>query len=1019
MSRARQKRLRAASSGRTAVSSAFVRRSPGVAHATVVSKILAGPWFPVAVLASATLTAIYSVVLFSPTFITHNDSILRLPVLSHLGNIPHIFSKDFLLFSSGQFRPLSYVLVAFVRTFVSSDSVLFWHVWLLAFHLANTLLVFAIVRNFTPRLAVGLTAAAVFALHPLATVIVNDVNQFHILFGVTLSLGCLKAYLSFSHTGKKSLYLMAVCLFFLACITARPAHALGLLLVSYEMLYRRSGLKRAVVRLLPFALIPAILLPVWLRHTPHPLHYKPVAVFKGSLWHGLFSVTGAAKQYAGGLFLTRGIPVVLHETVRQIRRWSDPEFLIWAAVNLVAIVAGTVALLKKRWWGLGILLLYVAMIPFASVAYNRVVDYVSWSYLYLPVAGLAIGVAALYERASSFSRRRRTGPLRRVATLSTAVGFSCLLLFLGWRTVQLNLHGKSPLSHWKYALGLNEESQTALYETGKAYLAKGQLPLALHHLFAPMVKDTKYPCLAMARHYCQQGNPLASAIHLRFGSIEQSTGLLLEDNCEIAAELMLLTGALDHAEENYGKVLMVNPYHVEAMLGLAQTWFLKGLVAEAHRMLARARALTPKDPRISELSEAFREREAIQRKNPRPFSITPPHPDLLRYALTQVRTPSLRQEIVALSDAADPNDAVIQLEALICLLEDKRNEEAVKTPLPSTGKTRAEMVLFGLSGNAFACAAVCRGFALAGEVEKAVSLGMRAVALDGTSTLAWSGLALAMGMEDKPDTPTVKLYEALARNPATAATFYYNLGLQKKQMGKNEEAALAFQEALKSQPAHLEALQVLGGVLLELQRYDESIGTLQKAAALNPAIAETHANLGQALLRKGMNKEALVSLAKAIELNPQSALFHSDRGVALERLDRNEEAAQEYLRAISLNPNLVNAHHNLGNLCVKMGNLPEAVREYRDAIRIMPAHKSAHLSLGWVLYRQGETEEAIREIEEGLRLNPTFAPGYEMLIKIYCDKGQPEEAWEVVKRAEALGIQVDPDTMAALKRLSP
>jgi pentatricopeptide repeat protein len=95
-----------------------------------------------------------------------------------------------------------------------------------------------------------------------------------------------------------------------------------------------------------------------------------------------------------------------------------------------------------------------------------------------------------------------------------------------------------------------------------------------------------------------------------------------------------------------------------------------------------------------------------------------------------------------------------------------------------------------------------------------------------------------------------------------------------------------------------------------------------------------------------------------------------------------------------------------------------AIREYREAIRIMPAHKSAHLSLGWVLYRQGETDEAIREIEEGLRHNPTFAPGYEMLIKIYCDKGALKEAWEVVKRAKALGIHVDPDTMATLKRLS-
>lgn len=977
---------------------------------TVLDEALARPWLLAVVLSVVTLTAVYSIVLFSPTFISSEDSVLRLPVLAHAGNIPRILSRDFLLFSSGQFRPLGYVLLAFARTFVSADSVFFWHIWLLTFHMANTLLVFAIVRHFTPKLSVGLTAAAIFALHPLCTVIVNDINQFHILFGLTLSLCCLKSYLSFSRTRKKSLYLTAVCFFFLACITARPAHALGLLLLSYEVLYQRPGLKRAFLRLSPFAVIPVLLLPLWLRHTPHPLHYKYVAVFKGSLGHGLFSVTGAAKQYTGGLFLTRGIPAVVHETVRQIYRWSDSQFLFWAAVNLVAIIGGTVALSRKRWGALGVLLLYIAMIPFASVAYNRVVDYVSWSYLYFPVAGLAICAGGLHEVALRLRWRwLRTG---------TAMALLSFVLFLGWRTVQLNARGRSPLTYWKYVSALNEGSQTALYETGKAYLAESQLPLALHYFFAPMVKEVKYPCLAMARYYCRQGNPLASAIHLRLGSVEQKTGMILEDQCEVAAELLLSGGAFDHAEENYGKILMVNPFHVDAMLGLAQTWFLKGFVAEAHRMLERALALAPKDPRVSQLREAFREQESIQRTDMQPLRIRPPEPDFLRYILTQVRTPSLRREIVALSDVADPNDAVIQLEALICLLEDKNFEAAVKDPVPPTGKTRAEMVLFGLSGNAYACAVVCRGFALAGEVERAVGLGMHAVSLDRTNNLAWSSLALAMGMQDKPDAATEKLYEALVQNPATAATFYYNLGLQKKQMGKNEEAVSALQEAIKAQPAHVEALQALGDVFLRLERFDEVIRILQKAVALNPASAETQANLGQALLRQGKNAEALASLSTAIELNPQSALFHSDMGVALERLNRQQEAAEEYRRAISLNPNLVNAHHNLGNLCVKMGNFPEAVREYREAIRIMPAHKSAHLSLGWVLYRQGETDEAIREIEEGLRHNPTFAPGYEMLVKIYCDKGAPTEAWKVVKRAEALGIQVDPDTMATLKRLS-
>jgi hypothetical protein len=88
----------------------------------------------------------------APTFIDHEASILRLPLLSWWRNVPLIFSRDFLMFSEGQFRPLSYALLAVVRTFIGPDNLLFWHVWLLAFHWLNTILVFLLVRHFSKHL---------------------------------------------------------------------------------------------------------------------------------------------------------------------------------------------------------------------------------------------------------------------------------------------------------------------------------------------------------------------------------------------------------------------------------------------------------------------------------------------------------------------------------------------------------------------------------------------------------------------------------------------------------------------------------------------------------------------------------------------------------------------------------------------------------------------------------------------------------------------------------------------------
>ncbi len=960
------------------------------------------PYLTVALSVGVVVLATYSVSLFSPTLILHDNSILRLPVLSYAGNIAHIFSRDFMLFSSGQFRPFSYALLALLRTFVAAESIFFWHIYLLAFHIVNTLLVFAIARHFTSRLSVALTAAAVFGLHPLCTMIVNDINQFYMLLGVTLSLGSLKAYLSFSRSGRKALYVLAVALFVLALLTARPAIFLGLLVLLYELLYQRSGVKRSLLRVSLFALIPLSLVPLWRWLTPHPIHYKYVAMYKGSFWHGLFTVTGATGHYAGGLVLTRGIPSILHEIVEKIFRWNHSKFLLWGAIDLVLIVGAALGLGRKQWAALGLLLIFVVMIPYASVAYNRVPDYVSWSYLYFPVAGLALFAAGLH--------RLLLQARPRYMKVGSQVALLTLFAFLGARSVQLNVYTRTPLAYWSRVWRFNQESETAQCELGKAYLARNELPQALRHFFAPTVEELKDPCLATARYYCREGNFLASAIHLRFGMVQSSTGLILEDYCEAVGELLLKTGALDHAEENFGSVLMVDRFNTAAMTHLARVWLLKGLVREAHSMLDRARALAPDDKTIARVEKEIREKEQAWRDNPQPLTITPPSPDWLRYVLTEVRPAGLRKEIVALSNEPGPDDPVIQLEAMISLIEDKEYVAAAR---------KALVVLPRLSGNAYACATACQALAYAGRVEQAVQLGIRAVSLDAKSELAWRSLGLALTLEDKPDPTALNSIKAITTRPADAYNLYYNIALQKKQMGKGKEAADLFEKALEALPNDLKALEALGETRLSLSQFEAAAEVLRRAVAMKRSDAELHAKLAWALLNQGKPAEAVNVVRTAIELDPGNAAYHNDLATCLAKLDRNAEAIQEFRRAIELDNTLWDAHYNLGNALVRAGNFSEAVREYREVIKLAPNRPYVRFNLGGVLYRLGETDAAIAEYREEIRMNPRFAPVHTALVQAYCGRQQYDLAWDAVKRARDLNVQVDSDTLAALRRANP
>lgn len=960
------------------------------------------PYLIAVLAASVLLVAVYAVSLFSRTLILHEDSILRLPVLSHAGNVGHIFSRDFMLFTSGQFRPLSYALIAFVRTFVPAESVVFWHIWLLAFHIANTLLVFAIARHFTSRFAVALTAAAVFGLHPLATVIVNDINQFYMLVGVTLSLGSLKAYLSFSQSGRKTHYFAAVVLLALALLTARPAICLGLFLLLYELLYQRSGIKRALRRVSLFVLIPLSLVPLWVSLSPHPIHYKYVAIQEGSFWHGLFTVTGTTGHYAGGLVLTRGIPSILHEIVEKIFRWNHPRFLIWGVIHLAILLGATVALVKKQWIAVGVLLIFIVMIPYASIAYNRVPDYVSWSYLYFPVAGLALFASGLHRLLLRF--RPRT------VKLGAQGVFVALFVFLGTRSVQLNLHTRTPVAYWSHVRQFNEESEIAQCEIGKAYLARNDLPHALKYFFAPTMETLRCPCLAMGRYYCRNDNFLASAIHLRFGMVQTSTGLMLEEYCEAIGELLLKTGALDHAEENFGTVLMVNPFHTAAMTHLASAWLRKGLVREARNMLQRARDLAPDDKGVATLEKEIREKERAWRDNPRPLTITPPSPGWLRYVLTEVRPPDLRKEIIALSHKTDPNDSVIQLEAMISLIEDKEYPAAAR---------KALIVLRRLTGNAYACATASQALAYAGSIGAAVELAARAVSLDSKSELAWRSLGIALDAEGSPDPTALDSIKDIIRQPSDAYNLCYNLGLQKKQTGKGREAADLFEKALEALPNDLKALEALGETRLSLGEFQAAAEVLRRAVALKRSDAELHAKLAWALLNQGNPAEAATIVRTAIELDPGNAAYHNDLATCLAKLEKNAEAIQEFRRALELDSTLWDAHLNLANTLVRTGKLAEAVGEYREVIKLEPNRPYIRFNLGGILHRLGETMAAIAEFEEEIRINPRYPPAHTALVQAYCSARRYDLAWEAVKRARSLNVEVDPETLATLRRANP
>lgn len=964
-----------------------------------VWEIVRHPWIVAVAAVAIALVAVYSISIQSPTFILQENSILNLPLLSHIQNLPKILSYDFLLFTNGQYRPVSYAVLAIARTLIPADNVMFWHGWLLFFHGVNALLIFGLVRFFTPKWLPALLAALFFTVHPLSAVIVNNINNFYFLLALTLSLITINAYLRFLRNGSRYYYVLSLIAFLFALGTARQTFVLGLILLACGWLYRQNGIKRIVIHLSPFILIPLAVIPILQELTPHPLHFKYIEIHENSFWHGLFSFIGATGTYLDGLILTRKLTTVLHELAEQIYTPAHIKFIGWGFLNAVILGITLWHLYRKRWAALGMAIAIFTLIPYASVAYNRVLEYVAWTYLYFPLAGLAIflgGIADKILQAKQLAFRHACQWL-----------LIALICFWGVRSFQINQLSKNPLDYWLKTLDDNLHSQTALYEIGNAYLAQRQPKHALYFFFAPMIKNIKNPCLSMARYYTQTGDYLAAAIHLRFGSSRETSGLVLEPHSKAAAEMFFSAGVLDHAEEHLGKLLMVNPNDTGAMIQISQTWFYKGFVKEAYRMLSQVRSIDPHNKSARSMENHFRQMVHLQAERKETSKIDLPSLDWLEFVLNQERSPLLCRNIEILSDRL-PDDPVIQLEATIALLQQENYSKAAQ---------KAIAVMRCLEGYAYACGVATRAFALAGEIDRAIQAGLKAISLDSQSTLAWDSLAMAYSKLDPQDERHKQFMEIIGHRPTIASVYHYNLAMQKKAAGLDEEAAPLLEKAIAAKPDYFEALVELGRTYAVLRRPEDAIKTLKSALAIKSDNPDAYQYLGRALIMAKKMPEGIQALRSAIQIDPENPTHHYLLGLALETQQQPEEAAREYRRVLEINPKDATAHFKLANCAFRNENFEEAEIHYRLAAQIDPAMEYVHLNLSSVLSRKGKIDEAILAVEKEIQHNPHLHESYDRLIYFYYQKSDFSRARESASRARQLGLPLSEESKSFMQKI--
>ena len=228
------------------------------------------------------------------------------------------------------------------------------------------------------------------------------------------------------------------------------------------------------------------------------------------------------------------------------------------------------------------------------------------------------------------------------------------------------------------------------------------------------------------------------------------------------------------------------------------------------------------------------------------------------------------------------------------------------------------------------------------------------------------------------------------------------LGAVLEQTGRVEESLVASQKSVELAPNDPEALSNLGALQKKLGRLDEAEASYTQAIALKPVYAEAHNNLGNTLKGLGRLDEAEASLRQAIALKPELAEAHGNLANLLKEIGRLNEAVASYNQAISLKPLVGGTHYNLGNTLKELGRLHEALKSYTQAIELRPKYAEAYNNLGNTLNDLGRLDEAEASLRQAISMKPHFAEAYNNLGNTLKELGRLNEALESYAQAIAL-----------------
>ena len=295
-----------------------------------------------------------------------------------------------------------------------------------------------------------------------------------------------------------------------------------------------------------------------------------------------------------------------------------------------------------------------------------------------------------------------------------------------------------------------------------------------------------------------------------------------------------------------------------------------------------------------------------------------------------------------------------------------------------------------------------------GKAEEARQVLQAAVEADSASGKAWSALGQALRSCNRLEEAVAAFRKSLAVRPGNVATLH-NLAVALRLSGQAQPALELLQHCAAASPASAEIRYNLGHCLYDLGRLDEAAGAYEAAVRLRPGYRDAHDSLNR-LYWQIESPKYLSSYAEALAADPRDPGLLADLANRLNLGGRTRETIALLEDEVAPGVESAEISHRLGQACWAEERRQDALGHFARAIDLDPARDEYRLELVRSLIILERYREALDALDSVRRRSPfdQQAIAFEGLAWRFLGDGRAERLNDYERFVQGFALQPPP-----------